>query len=40
MKLMNDIQSSASRQVSLGPFRLLRYQRLLLQGDQQVFLGG
>jgi DNA-binding winged helix-turn-helix (wHTH) protein len=36
---MNDIQSSASRQVSFGPFRLLPYQRLLLQGDQQVFLG-
>ena len=36
---MNEIQSSASRQVSFGPFRLLPYQRLLLQGDQQVFLG-
>jgi len=31
---MNDIQSSASRQVAFGQFRLLPYQRLLLQGDQ------
>jgi hypothetical protein len=32
---MNEIQSSAS----FGPFGLLSYRRLLLQGDQQVFLG-
>jgi hypothetical protein len=36
---MNDIQSSVSRQLPFGQFRLLSYRRLLLQGDQQVFLG-
>jgi predicted ATPase/DNA-binding winged helix-turn-helix (wHTH) protein len=36
---MNFIQASATKQVSFGPFRLLPYQRLLMERDEPVHLG-
>ena len=36
---MNFAQASATKQVSFGPFRLLPYQRLLMERDEPVHLG-
>jgi DNA-binding winged helix-turn-helix (wHTH) protein len=36
---LDQIESCAAKQVSIGPFRLLPYQRLLLQRDEPVNLG-